>query len=81
MQTLQHKTAPKKATNITLAPDVYNDAKALGINLSQTCERLLRTFIHDEQARRWAEQHVQFIEAYNQATEQDGLPLAEWRQF
>lgn len=81
MQASHYKTAPKKATNITLAPDVYADAKALGLNLSQTCERLLRAFIHDEQARRWAGQHAQFIEAYNQTTEQDGLPLAQWRQF
>ena len=81
MQSLQQKTAPKKATNITLALDVYNDAKALGINLSQTCERLLREVIRAEQSRRWAEQHAEFIDAYNKITEQDGLPLAQWRQF
>jgi len=81
MQSLHQKAAPKKATNITLALDVYNDAKALGINLSQTCERLLRELIRAEQARRWAEQHAEFIDAYNQTTEQDGLPLAQWRQF
>ncbi|MET3107387.1 antitoxin CcdA [Oxalobacteraceae bacterium GrIS 2.11] len=81
MQTLHPKTPPKKATNITLALDVYNDAKALGINLSQTCERLLREAIRTEQARRWAEQHAEFIQAYNETTEQDGLPLDQWRQF
>lgn len=72
---------PGLTRNITLAPDVYHDAKALGINLSQTCERLLREFIKVEQARRWAEPHAEFIAAYNQTTEQDGLPLMQWRQF
>ncbi|MDR3482257.1 MAG: type II toxin-antitoxin system CcdA family antitoxin [Burkholderiaceae bacterium] len=75
------KTAPKKATNITLALDVYNDAKALGINLSQTCERLLRETIRAEQERRWASEHADFIRAYNQTVEQEGLPLEQWRSF
>ncbi len=76
-----HKTVPKKATNITLALDVYNDAKALGMNLSQTCERLLRETIRIEQAQRWAEQHAEFIHAYNEISESEGLPLEQWRQF
>ncbi len=81
MQSLHHKSAPKKATNITLALDVYNDAKALGMNLSQTGERLLRGTIRAEQAKRRAEQHAEFIAAYNQSIEQEGLPLDQWRQF
>jgi antitoxin CcdA len=81
MQPTTQNNAPKKATNITLALDVYNDAKALGINLSQTCERLLREIIRAEQERRWAEQHADFIRSYNLTTEQDGLPLEQWRQF
>jgi toxin CcdB len=31
-------TTPKKATNITLSADVLNEAKALGINISQACD-------------------------------------------
>jgi antitoxin CcdA len=81
MHSTPPKIASKKATNITLALDVYNDAKALGINLSQTCERLLRETIRAEQERRWAEQHADFIRSYNLITEQDGLPLEQWRQF
>ena len=81
MQPLNHKPAPKKATNITLALDVYNDARELGINLSQTCERLLRETIRAEKTLRWAEQHAEFIQAYNQITGLDGLPLTQWRQF
>ncbi|WP_200828993.1 type II toxin-antitoxin system CcdA family antitoxin, partial [Caballeronia choica] len=34
-------TTPRKATNITLALDVYERAKDLGINFSRTCEQAL----------------------------------------
>lgn len=36
------KTSSKKATNISLAMDVYLDAKRFGINISQICEQGLR---------------------------------------
>ena len=75
------KAAPKKATNITLSLEVYNEAKVLGINLSQTCERSLREAIRTERERRWADQYADFICAYNQTVEQEGLPLAQWRSF
>lgn len=75
------RASPKRATNITLSVDVYNEAKALGINLSQTCDRLLREAIVVERARNWAGEHAEFIAAYNQSVEQEGLPLDEWRSF
>lgn len=74
------KRSTKRATNITLSVDVYNEAKALGINLSQTCERLLREAIHTEKARNWASEHSDFIIAYNHSIE-EGLPLDQWRSF
>ncbi len=71
----------KKATNITLSVEVYNEAKALGINLSQTCEQMLREAIRIEKSRRWSLEHADFIQAYNSAVESDGLPLDQWRTF
>jgi antitoxin CcdA len=75
------KSVPKKATNITLSLDVYNDAKRLGINISQTCEELLRETIRREKERRWGEEHAAFIAAYNRTVEAEGLPLGQWRTF
>lgn len=75
------KAAPKKATNITLSQDVYDEAKSLGINISQTCERLLRETIRTEKERRWAEDHADFIAAYNETFDKEGLPLEQWRNF
>ena len=39
----------KKRTNITLDPDVYEKAKDLGINISQTSQRALRIHIEHHQ--------------------------------
>lgn len=75
------KNTPKRPTNISLSLDVYTDAKSLGINLSQTCERFLREAIRAEKARLWAEKHSDFIESYNASIDAEGLPLTQWRSF
>lgn len=72
---------PKKATNITLSADVLSDAKALGINISQACDQFLRGVVKQEQARRWQLDNAEFIVAYNEGVERDGLPLDAWRSF
>ena len=71
----------KKATNITLSVDVLNEAKALGINISQTCDQYLRELVRSERERRWQQDNVEFIASYNQTVEQEGLPLEQWRSF
>ncbi|MDP2785963.1 MAG: type II toxin-antitoxin system CcdA family antitoxin [Sulfurimicrobium sp.] len=72
---------PKKATNITLSADVLNEAKALGINISQACNQFLRELVTREQERRWQADNAEFIAAYNVGVESDGLPLDAWRTF
>ena len=71
----------KKATNITLSADVLNEAKALGINLSQACDPFLRELVRTERERRWQANHTGFIAAYNRSVETEGLPLDAWRSF
>jgi antitoxin CcdA len=71
----------KKATNITLSVDVLNEAKALGINISQTCDQYLRELVKNERERRWQQDNAEFIAAYNQTVEQEGLPLEQWQSF
>lgn len=75
------ETVAKKATNITLSVDVLNEAKALGINISQTCDQYLRELVRSERERRWQQDNAEFISAYNQTIEQEGLPLDSWRSF
>lgn len=73
------KPSPKKATNIILALDVYLDAKAFGINISQFCEQTLREEIRARKEQQWNERHAGFIAAYNRLVEADGVALQEWR--
>ena len=74
-------TPTKKATNITISADVLAEAKALGINISQACDQFLRELVRGERERRWQQEHADFIAAYNQTVEREGLPLDEWRTF
>lgn len=73
--------ASKKATNITLSSDVLAEAKALGINISQSCDQFLRELVRSERERRWQQDNADFIAAYNQTVADEGLPLDSWRSF
>ena len=61
-------------------------AKALNINISQTCNAYLRKVVKEEQARRWREEYADFVMAYNETLiaeglPAEGLPLDEWKTF
>ena len=56
-------------------------AKALNINISQTCDALLRNVVKEELARRWREEYADFVTAYNEILTTDGLALDEWKTF
>lgn len=70
-----------KVTRICLSPEVYRAARNLGLNISQLCEQRLREEIHARAESDWNGRHAEFLKAYNQQLEQDGLALEEWRAF
>jgi antitoxin CcdA len=79
---VQAKKIPsKKATNICFPMDVYLDAKALGINFSQLCERSLREEIIRRKEQQWNKQHAEFLTTYNGVVEAEGVALQDWRAF
>lgn len=71
----------KRATNLSLSGDVLEAAKQLGINVSQVCDAHLREVVRREQERKWRESHADFVAAYNEIIEAEGLPLQAWRSF
>lgn len=71
----------KRATNLSLSIDVLTAAKALGINISAVCDAHLREVVLREQQRRWRSDYAEFIGAYNETVEAEGLPLEQWRAF
>jgi antitoxin CcdA len=71
----------KKANNLTLTSEVLEEAKKLGINISKVCDAFLESLVKQEKERRWKLDNADFISAYNQITEDEGLPLDQWRSF
>jgi antitoxin CcdA len=74
-------TPAKRAINITMSADIIADAKALGINVSQVCERGLAEEIRETRNARWRAENREAIEASNAWVEEHGLPLARYRLF
>jgi antitoxin CcdA len=74
-------SAPKKATNVSLPSDLVEEAKQLGINLSQACEAGLAEKVRKSKADKWLEENREAIEWSNEYVRKHGLPLAKYRMF
>lgn len=71
----------RRATNISLDPDLIDQARALDINVSRACERGLVRQIAETRAKRWREENAEAIESWNRYVEEHGLPFSEYRTF
>lgn len=71
----------RRATNISLDPKLVEEARELGINVSQACELGLAKANKVERERRWREEHADAIASSNAYVEKHGLPLAKYRMF
>ena len=60
---------------------MVEEAKSLGVNLSQACESGLVAEIKTVREARWVAENMPKIEAWNEWVEVNGLPLAHFRQF
>jgi antitoxin CcdA len=71
----------RRPTNVTLDPRAVADARELGINVSQACERGLVSEIKVVREARWIEENWEAIQSTNAWVERHGLPLAKYRVF
>ncbi|MCB8883453.1 type II toxin-antitoxin system CcdA family antitoxin [Acidisoma cellulosilytica] len=71
----------RRATNVTLPVDLLVEARALGLNVSQICERGLRDEIAKSRSAQWRELHREALLSSNDYVERNGLPLEEFQQF
>jgi antitoxin CcdA len=71
----------RKSTNLSLDAQLVADAKAFGLNLSETAERAIAEAVREEKVRRWKEENREAIEAYTRDIDEHGVPLSEFRQF
>lgn len=71
----------RRATNVTLPETLLRDAREMGINLSQACERGLVAAVAEQRRQRWLEENREAMDAWNGHVAEHGLPLAAYRQF
>jgi antitoxin CcdA len=77
----QTSGALKRATNVSLSPDLLDEARRLGINISAACERGLAMQIAERRAEQWLAENGDAIAGSNAHVEKHGVPLARYRQF
>lgn len=71
----------KRSTNVSLSADVVREAKELGVNISRASEKGVIAEISIRRRERWLAENRSKIEAWNDWIDQNGMPLAEYRQF
>ncbi len=78
---MRMKTTQRRATNVSLPGDVVAEAKELGINLSQACEKGVVAEISAKRRERWLAENMDAIRERNAWVEKNGLPLEQHRMF
>lgn len=71
----------KRSTNVSLREDLVQEAKALGIGVSQACEQGLSLAVQKERDRVWIEENRAGIDSWNAYVARHGVPLAKYRAF
>lgn len=74
-------TARKRSTNVSLSANIVEQAKELGINVSQACEKGVVAEISARRREKWIEENRAAMESSNAWVEKHGLPLAKYRMF
>lgn len=81
MNALFDPKSPKKACNVSINEDLLRQAKALGINLSQTLEAELEKRVREATAQAWYEENKDAIDARHRWVEENGLLSDHFRMF
>jgi antitoxin CcdA len=71
----------KKATNLSVDAELLEQARGLGLNLSQVFEASLAEAVRRIRAERWIEENRAAIDAYNEHVERDGVFSDGLRSF
>jgi len=71
----------RRSTSMSLDAAILDEARQLGINLSQAAESGLVAAIRAERARRWKAENAGAIADFNAFIDASGVPLADRRKF
>jgi len=70
-----------KPTNVSLDAALVEEAKALGVSISQASNRGLEDAVKKARSERWLEENRDALDSSNAWVEANGLPLARYRLF
>ncbi len=73
--------ASTRATNLSLAAALVDEAKELGVNISLAAARGLEQAVAKIRSERWVEENRAAFDSYNEYVEEHGLPLEKSRLF
>ncbi|WP_088330504.1 type II toxin-antitoxin system CcdA family antitoxin [Lacimicrobium sp. SS2-24] len=81
MNSIEPLTTAKKRTNLSLDGALLQEAKHLGINISNSAEKGIEQAVRERKQALWLEDNVEAIESSNEFVNKQGLPLAKYRNF
>lgn len=67
------RSAPRKATNLSINSDLLRIARELQLNLSRELERHLEEVIAERRRNQWLEENRPAIDSYNEHVERHGV--------
>jgi antitoxin CcdA len=81
MTAVYNPNAPKKAANLSINSELLQQAKELGINLSQSLEETLADKVARCKEELWLQENREAIQDYNHTIERRGLFSHGLRRF
>lgn len=75
------RPSKKTATNLTINASLVEEARALGLNLSELAEQGIAAAVKAERERKWKEENAEAFTEWNEWVAENGLPLEEHRMF
>ena len=75
------KSVRKVATNVSIQAEVVQEAKALGLNLSEVFEAAVIGAVRRKRQEAWLDANREPIESYNDLVTRDGVFSDGWRKF
>ena len=76
---MRERQVRKRAVNLFVDADLLDEAKRLGINISDTLDRRLRAIVKAEQEKRWLEENRTAIASINDFIDKHGLLASKLR--
>lgn len=66
---------------VSLPADLIDEARSLGINLSQAAASGIAAAVNQHRQARWVAENQEALQSSNAFVEQNGLPLDRYRHF